>query len=45
MFDNLVCFLVGLVVGWNILPQPAWVKALYDLVVAKIKSWAAPKNG
>lgn len=44
MFDNLVFFLVGLVVGWNILPQPAWVKALYDLIVSKIKSWASPKN-
>jgi|GEM_PF-1809542 len=44
MFDNLVCFLAGLVVGWNVLPQPLWVKALYDLVVNKIKSWAAPKS-
>lgn len=24
--------LVGLVVGWNLLPQPAWIKALYDKV-------------
>lgn len=44
MFDNLVFFLAGLVVGWNILPQPAWVKALYDLVVFKIKSWMTPKS-
>ena len=44
MFDNLVFFLVCLVVGWNIFPQPAWVKALYDLIVSKIKSWASPKN-
>jgi hypothetical protein len=44
MLDNLVFFLVGLVFGWNVLPQPAWVKALYDLVVAKIKGWAAPKS-
>ena len=21
--------LVGLVIGWNVLPQPVWVKALY----------------
>jgi len=21
--------IVGLVVGWNLLPQPAWVSALY----------------
>ncbi len=44
MLDNLIFFLVGLIVGWNILPQPSWVKALYDLVVSKIKGWASPKN-
>jgi hypothetical protein len=27
-----VAFLAGLVVGWNLLPQPAWIKALYDKV-------------
>jgi hypothetical protein len=44
MLDNLLFFLVGLVVGWNVLPQPAWVKATYDLLVSKIKSWSAPKS-
>jgi hypothetical protein len=44
MLNNLMCFLAGLLVGWNILPQPLWVKAFYDLVVTKIKSWAAPKS-
>jgi hypothetical protein len=44
MLDNLVFFLVGLVVGWNVLPQPAWVKALYDLVITKIKGWATNKS-
>jgi len=44
MLDNLLFFLGGLVVGWNILPQPLWAKALYDFVVSKIKSWAAPKS-
>ena len=27
---------VGLIVGWNFLPQPQWVKTLVDKVVAKI---------
>jgi hypothetical protein len=45
MFDNLVFFLAGLLVGWNILPQPAWVKAVYDLAVYKIRSWITPKSG
>jgi hypothetical protein len=44
MLDNAFWFAVGLVVGWNVLPQPAWVKALYDLVVYKIKSWTMPKS-
>ena len=28
---------VGLIVGWNFLPQPQWVKNLVDKVVAKVK--------
>jgi hypothetical protein len=44
MFDNLLFFLAGLIVGWNIFPQPSWAKALYDLIVFKIRSWSAPKN-
>ena len=27
----------GLLVGWNVLPQPAFVKGVYDKVVAKFK--------
>jgi len=29
---------LGLLVGWNVLAQPAWVKSLYDGVRAKIRS-------
>lgn len=28
MFELLLGFAAGLVVGWNFLPQPAWVKSL-----------------
>jgi hypothetical protein len=28
MFITLVAFGAGLVIGWNFLPQPAWVSAL-----------------
>jgi len=38
MLDYISVFLAGLVVGWNVLPQPAWVKALYQLAVDKVKS-------
>jgi hypothetical protein len=30
MFELLVGFAAGLVVGWNVLPQPVWVRNLYD---------------
>ena len=32
-----VGLVVGLVVGWNALPQPVWAKDLYDKVLAKFK--------
>jgi hypothetical protein len=44
MLNNIVCFLAGLIIGWNVLPQPAWVKALYDLFVSKIKGWVSSKS-
>jgi len=35
MFDVLIGFAVGLVVGWNLLPQPAWVKNLWTKIVGE----------
>jgi hypothetical protein len=29
---------IGLLIGWNVLPQPAWVKAQWDKGVAFVKS-------
>jgi hypothetical protein len=29
---------IGLLVGWNVLPQPAWVKKMYDSAVAAVKA-------
>jgi hypothetical protein len=29
MFEVIVGFVAGLVVGWNFFPQPAWVKSLW----------------
>ena len=37
MLDYLIVFGAGLVVGWNVLPQPAWVAALYTNLVSKLK--------
>ena len=28
-----LCFAGGLIVGWNVLPQPKWVQRLYGKVV------------
>jgi hypothetical protein len=30
MLESLFWFGVGLVVGWNLIPQPASIKELYD---------------
>lgn len=30
MFEFILGAIFGLVVGWNLLPQPAWAKAIYD---------------
>jgi len=27
---------VGLLIGWNLLPQPLWVKALWEKMMSKI---------
>lgn len=34
----LVGVVIGLVIGWNFLPQPAWVKNLVSKAVDKFKS-------
>jgi hypothetical protein len=35
---TLIAFAAGLLVGWNFLTQPAFVKALIDKLVIKIKA-------
>lgn len=30
MFEFLLGVAIGLVVGWNLIPQPLWVKNLYS---------------
>ena len=34
-FNVVVAFAAGLVVGWNVLPQPQFVKTLWDKVTGK----------
>lgn len=38
MLDTLFWIAVGMVIGWNLLPQPMWVKVLWERTVAKFKS-------
>lgn len=35
MFELLLGFVAGLLVGWNLLPQPHWVKKLVEKVKNK----------
>lgn len=44
MIENIMFFSAGLLIGWNVLPQPAWIKAIYDTVVAKLQSMVASKD-
>ncbi len=37
MLDILFWVAVGLVIGWNVLPQPVWVKGLFSKVLAWVK--------
>lgn len=37
MLNALFWVCVGLIIGWNLLPQPVWVKAIYDKITAKLK--------
>lgn len=39
MIELLLVFGAGLVVGWNVLPQPKWVQALWSKAAA---SWTDP---
>jgi hypothetical protein len=38
LLESAIFFGIGLLIGWNLLPQPEWVKNLWDKVVAKIKN-------
>ena len=38
MLEFLIVFGAGLVVGWNILPQPKWVADLYKTVISNFKN-------
>ncbi len=37
MIQFILGIAVGLVIGWNLLPQPVWAKNLWDKVTAKFK--------
>lgn len=44
MVDSLLLVSLGIVIGWNVLPQPAWAKAIYDRGLAAVRRLAAPKS-
>jgi hypothetical protein len=34
---TVIAFCAGLIVGWNFIPQPKWVKDRVDQLISKIK--------
>jgi hypothetical protein len=36
MLDTIIGIVIGLLIGWNLLPQPAWVRSLIDAAKKKI---------
>lgn len=34
---NVICFVAGLLVGWNVLPQPAWVLRIVEKVKERLR--------
>lgn len=41
MTNIIIGIAVGLIIGWNLLPQPQWVKRIYDKAAARIVKWFA----
>jgi len=37
MLDILFWIAVGMLIGWNVLPQPLWAKILWDKYMKKLK--------
>lgn len=38
MMDWILFFVIGLIVGWNLLPQPLFIKNIYDKIKVKFFS-------
>jgi len=41
MTDYIIAVGIGLLIGWNLLPQPEWIENLWAKLVAKIKNLSA----
>lgn len=39
MLVDLLFFGIGLIVGWNFLPQPNWIKSFVTRTVDTVKGW------
>lgn len=35
MVTYILCFVAGLIIGWNFLPQPDWIKQLVDKLLGR----------
>lgn len=44
MLTAIVSFIVGLLIGWNLLEQPSWVKNLWDRGESKVDDYMNNKE-
>jgi len=38
MLDAILLILLGMLIGWNLLPQPAWVRRLWEKMIGYFRS-------
>lgn len=37
MTDVILALFAGMLIGWNVMPQPAWIRSIWLKLVAKFK--------
>lgn len=45
MLSHLIILILGLIIGWNFIPQPAFVKLMVNKVVEKASVWFKGTKG
>ena len=45
MLSHLIVLILGLIIGWNFIPQPVFVKLLVEKAVVKVSGWVKGTKG